>query len=57
MHVFVQVALALQHCHRHAVLHRDVKPANIFLTLEGIVRLGDFKIAKDFKCVIAADCL
>ena len=40
LHVFVQVALALQHCHRHAIIHRDVKPANIFLTVEGIVRLG-----------------
>ncbi len=55
VHVFLQVALALQHCHRHAVFHRDVKPANVFLTLEGIVRLGDFGIAKDFKCVSALE--
>ena len=55
LHVFVQVALALQHCHKHAVIHRDVKPANIFLTVEGIVRLGDFGLAKDFECVSALE--
>ena len=27
VHVFIQVALALHHCHKHGVLHRDVKPA------------------------------
>ena len=48
LHVFVQIASALQHCHKRGVVHRDVKPANIFLTLQGIVRLGDFGIAKDF---------
>ena len=55
LHIFVQVALALQHCHRHAVLHRDVKPANIFLTLQGVVRLGDFGIARDFHYASALD--
>ena len=47
LHVFMQVALALKHCHKHNVSHRDIKPANIFLTLQGIVRLGDFGIARD----------
>ena len=55
LHVFVQVAFALQHCHRHAVLHRDVKPANIFLTSQGIVRLGDFGIARDFHYASALE--
>mmetsp|Transcript_11668 Transcript_11668/g.33575 ORF Transcript_11668/g.33575 Transcript_11668/m.33575 type:complete len:772 (-) Transcript_11668:2-2317(-) len=46
MFIFVQVALALQHIHSHNVLHRDLKPLNIFLTRQGIVKLGDFGIAR-----------
>ena len=53
IHIFVQVALALQHCHRNAIVHRDIKPANIFLTMSGVVRLGDFGIARDFHLASA----
>ena len=40
-----QVAQALSYAHRRNYVHRDVKPANIFLTTEGFVKLGDFGIA------------
>lgn len=46
MFMFVQVALALVHIHSRRVLHRDLKPLNIFLTKQGVVKLGDFGIAK-----------
>jgi eukaryotic-like serine/threonine-protein kinase len=36
------VALGLQHTHAAHVLHRDVKPANVFLDDEGRAKLGDF---------------
>jgi len=32
----------LELCHQHRLLHRDVKPANIFLTTSGAALLGDF---------------
>jgi serine/threonine protein kinase len=32
--------------HAHNLLHRDLKTANIFLTKEGLVKIGDFGISK-----------
>lgn len=42
----VQICLALRFAHEKKVLHRDVKPQNVFLMRSGSVRLGDFGISK-----------
>ncbi len=46
MRIFVQICLALKHVHDHNILHRDLKSQNIFLNSKGIIKLGDFGIAK-----------
>ena len=38
--------LALWHVHSKNVLHRDLKSQNIFIAEGGIVKLGDFGIAR-----------
>ncbi|MCK5579623.1 MAG: serine/threonine protein kinase, partial [Planctomycetes bacterium] len=43
--VMIQVARALEHAHKNNLVHRDIKPDNIFMTVDGTVRLGDFGIA------------
>ena len=45
VHVGIQVARALAHAHGAGLLHRDLKPGNVFLTQSGGVKVMDLGLA------------
>nr|XP_053600131.1 cAMP-dependent protein kinase catalytic subunit alpha-like [Plodia interpunctella] len=44
-----QMVLALEYLHHCSVIHRDVKPENVFISINGYIKLGDFGFCKVIK--------
>lgn len=49
--LFLRACESLDHAHRHLVVHRDVKPANLLVTADGLPKLLDFGIGKALGAV------
>ncbi len=45
--VAAEISAALQFAHRHNLVHRDIKPHNVFITNLGQVKVMDFGIARE----------
>ncbi len=44
--IVIQVAQGLAYAHEHDIVHRDVKPSNIMVVRDGLVKITDFGIAR-----------
>ena len=46
---FIQMLHGLQALHDRHIVHRDIKCANLFLTTDGVLKLGDLNVSKVAK--------
>ena len=44
--IAIQVSMGLEAAHNHGIVHRDVKPQNIIISMDGKVKVTDFGIAR-----------
>ncbi len=52
----MQMVSAVKHAHSKKIIHRDIKPQNILMTQEGVLKVTDFGIAKavDSATIVAS---
>jgi len=53
--IVIQVAHALEHAHTCELVHRDVKPKNIMINSDGVVKLADMGLARETTDIETAE--
>jgi len=52
LHFAYQILLGIEHCHSHGVMHRDLKPQNLLVSKDNIIKLADFGLGRSFSIPI-----
>lgn len=47
--IIEQICDALNILHYHGIIHRDIKPDNIMITEEGVIKIIDFNASREYK--------
>ncbi|CAE7468952.1 rskn-1 [Symbiodinium sp. CCMP2456] len=47
--ILAQVLMGLCHIHARGIVHRDIKAMNLFLTSDGVIKLGDFGVSRQMS--------